>query len=60
MSKLFNTNMTSCEARMTLYGALDGKTREEQDLIYEEYFPVKRIIHDREIELGQQGWMMGG
>ena len=59
MSNLFNVNMTSSEARMALYAAFEGKTKEEQDsLYYEEYLPIARKIRKHELELAQQGWMM--
>ena len=61
MSGLFNENMTSSEADLVLFSAYDAMTREEWvKLRDEEYFPVSNIIHKKEFELGQQGWMMGG
>ena len=61
MSKLINTDMTDKEAFIAFNMAVEGKTRAERAEIYEKEFrPIMREIHKKEIELGQQGWMMGG
>ena len=60
MSNLFNTDMTSSEARYVLFGLLDGKTEEEIARLYEEYFPIARAIRRKESELAAQGWMCSG
>ena len=61
MSGLFNENMTSSEASKALFEAYDTMPKGEWiKLRDEEYFPISSVIHKKEIELGQQGWMMGG
>ena len=60
MSKLFSTDMTSAELSKAFFKVTDGMTKEEYRQLFEkEYRPVAKIIHDREFELGQQGWMLG-
>ena len=60
MSELFNVNMTSSEAFKAYAKACDGKTKEERVEIFNEYNPVASQIHKRDLELGQQGWMISG
>ena len=61
MSKLINADMTDKEAFIAFEMAVEGKTKEERADIYEkEYRPIMKEIHKKEVELGQQGWMMGG
>lgn len=59
MGNLFNENMTSHEARLTLFSAVEGKSKEEIEKIKAEYFAVSDKITDRELELGRQGWLLG-
>ena len=59
MSELFSVNMTDKEAFLAYAKACDGKTKEERAEIFKEYSPVASQILKRDIELGQQGWMIG-
>ena len=60
LSKLINVDMTYREAFIAFSIAVKGKTREERAEIYEKEFrPIMREILEKELELGQQDWMMG-
>jgi len=57
MSELFNENMTSREARMALWEACDGKTKEERLELLKEYEPVSNVILKRELNQAYNGMM---
>ncbi len=58
MSKLFNENMTSVEARYAFFAATDGKTKEEIDEIRKEYKPIAERILQKELELADHGYLL--
>jgi len=58
VDNLFNELMTSNEARMTLFKAVEGKTKEEIKQIKSAYSKVLPIILKRESNLTSKGWMI--
>lgn len=60
MSKLFDEQMSSNEARYVFFSALDGKTKEEIEEIKKEYFAVSAEIMKREARLAEEGWSEHG
>ena len=57
-NKLFDEQMTSSEARMAFYRAIEGKSAEEMESIKAEYFRISDIILKRELELASRGWFV--
>ena len=55
---LFSENMSSSQARIAFFGAVDGKTKEEIEALMEEYRKVARIISKREFQLAEEGWFV--
>ena len=55
---IFNENMSSSEARLALFSAVDGKTRDEIEALFAEYDKVARIISKREFKLAEEGWFI--
>ncbi|MGM9587827.1 MAG: hypothetical protein ACI3VA_10115 [Candidatus Limivicinus sp.] len=58
MSKYFNEQMSSYEARTAFFMAIEGKTKEEIEEIKKEYKEVLSVILDREFKLVDQGWII--
>lgn len=50
--------MTSNEARMAFFEAVEGKTKEEVEQIKSAYFEVLHKITKKEFELAKEGWMI--
>ena len=57
-NKIFDESMTSSEARMAFFRAVEGKSAEEIEQIKDEYFRISDIILKRELELASQGWFV--
>ena len=55
---IFNEQMTSNQARLALFRAVEGKTKAEIEQIMREYDRVFPAIHKRESELSAQGWFI--
>ena len=55
----FNEQMTSEEARMTLFKEIEGKTKIEIEQIKAEYFEVLPKIIEKELQLAKDGWLIG-
>ncbi len=55
---IFNEQMTSNEARMAFFEAVEGKTKEEVEQIKSAYFEVLHKITKKEFELAKEGWMI--
>lgn len=55
---VFNENMTSSEARMALFKAVEGKTKEEIEQLKSAFKKVFPAIFKRESELADQGWLL--
>lgn len=58
-NSIFNENMTSDQARLALFSAVDGKTKAEIEKIKDEYSKVLPVIMEREFDLAAQGWAIG-
>ena len=54
----FNEQMTSSQARMALYSAIDGKSKSEIEEIKKEYFEILPLITERELDLAAKGWFV--
>ena len=59
MKKYFNEQMTSDEARTVLFRIVEGKTRSEIEAIKAEYLEISSKIFKRELELAENGWLIG-
>ena len=55
---IFNEHMTSNEARIALFKAVEGKTSEEISQLKTEYSNVLPAILKRESELVSEGWFI--
>ncbi len=55
---IFNEQMTSNEARMAFFEAVEGKTKEEVEQIKSAYFEVLHKITEREMRLAEEGWLI--
>ena len=55
---IFNEQMTSNEARIAFFEAVEGKTKEEVEQIKSAYFEVLHKITEREMRLAEEGWMI--
>ena len=53
---IFNEEMSSSEARITLFKAIEGKTADEIEQIFAEYSTVIPAILEREHRLADEGW----
>lgn len=53
---LFNVQMSSAEARRTLFASIDGKSKEEIEKIKKDYSSVSKVIRRRELTQNS-GWM---
>lgn len=51
--------MTSDEARLVFFKAVEGKTKEEVEEIKIAYFEVLPKIIERELQLAKEGWLIG-
>ena len=56
-NSIFNENMTSNEARIALFSAVEGKNKAEIEQIKAEYSEVLPKILDRELSLATEGWI---
>lgn len=52
---LFNDKMTSAEARTVLFRAVEGKSKEEIEQIFNDYNKVHSIILHGELDLVSKG-----
>ena len=59
IDNLFNEQMTSDEARMVFFKAVEGKTKEEIEEIKSAYFEVLPKINKKELQLAKDGWLIG-
>lgn len=50
--------MTSNEARMAFFEAVEGKTKEEVEQIKSAYFEVLHKITEKEMRLAGEGWLI--
>ena len=57
-NNIFNEQMTSNEARMAFFKAVEGKTKAEIEHIKLEYSKVLPKIIERELELAKNGWLI--
>ena len=57
-SNLFNENMTTNELRMALFRAIEGKTKEEMEKIFEEHDKIHPIVFKKEMDLAKKGWFI--
>lgn len=55
---LFNEKMTSNEARVVFFKALEGKSKEEIEQIKSAYSEVLHKITEREMRLAGEGWLI--
>ena len=55
---IFNEQMTSNEARMAFFEAVEGKTKEEVEQIKSAYFEVLHKITEREMRLAGEGLLI--
>lgn len=55
---IFNEQMTSNEARMAFFEAVEGKTKEEVEQIKSAYSEVLHKITEREMRLAGEGWLI--
>ena len=58
LDNIFNEQMTSNEARIALFKAVEGKTKEEIEQIKAEYLKVLPVINERERKLSEDGWWL--
>lgn len=58
-NNIFNEQMTSEEARMTLFKEIEGKTKIEIEQIKAEDFEVLPKIIEKELQLAKDGWLIG-
>lgn len=56
MTPLFNENMTTSEARTVFFSSVDGKTKEEIELIKREYSEIFPRIMENELRRNE-GYM---
>ena len=55
---IFNEHMTSSEARMVLFKAVEGKTADEIEEIKSAYSAIIPIILEKESRLANEGWFI--
>lgn len=58
-NKIFTEQMTSEEARMTLFEKIEGKTKTEIEKIKAEYSKILPVILEKESNLAKEGWLIG-
>lgn len=58
-NSVFNEHMTSNEARLMLFKAVEGKTKAEIDQLKADYSKVLPAILKREHTLAANGWLIG-
>ena len=58
MDKIFSEEMTSSQARLALFKAVEGKTKEEIEEIKAAYFEVLSKILEREFKMAHEGWFV--
>lgn len=56
---VFSKNMTSNQARMALFTAVEGKSKAEIERIKAEYAKIIPVILDREHKQAAKGWAIG-
>lgn len=57
-SSLFNENMSTNEARMALFRAVEGKSEKDRQKIIEDYKKIHHIIFQKEMKLAEKGWLI--
>ena len=57
-NSIFNEKMSSNEARYSFFKAVEGKSKDEIEIIKLEYEKVLEIIYDREMKLSEEGWLL--
>ena len=58
-NSIFNEQMTSNEARLALFKAVEGKTKAEIEQLKADYSKVLPAINEREHKLAAEGWFIG-
>ena len=58
MDKIFSEEMTSNQARLAFFKAVEGKTKEEIEEIKVAYFEVSSKILQRELKMADEGWFV--
>jgi hypothetical protein len=58
LNNIFNEQMTSSEARATLFKAVEGKTKAEIEQIKSAYSKTLPSILEREHHLASKGWFI--
>ena len=58
MDKIFSEEMTSSQARLALFKAVEGKTKDEIEEIKAAYFEVSSKILERELKMAHEGWFV--
>jgi hypothetical protein len=58
MDKIFSEEMTSNQARLAFFKAVEGKTKEEIEEIKVAYFEVSSKILERELKMADEGWFV--
>lgn len=59
LDNMFNEQMTSNEARIVLFKAVEGKTKAEIEQLKSAYSKVLPAILEREHSLASKGWLIG-
>lgn len=59
LNSMFNEQMSSNEARLALFAAVDGKTKAEIEQLKSAYSKVLPAILKREHGLASKGWAIG-
>lgn len=54
---IFNESMTSNEARIALFRAVDGKSKAEIEKILADYEEVNSVIMKKELKSVSNGWI---
>ena len=57
-NNIFNEQMTSNEARLALFRAVEGKTQSEIEQLKSAYSKVLPAIYKRENDLVSKGWVI--
>lgn len=57
-NSIFNENMSSNEARLVFFSAIDGKTKEEIERLKADYYAIQPVIMKKELALASKGWLI--
>ena len=58
-NSIFNEQMTSNEATLAFFRAVDGKTKAEIEQLKADFSKVLPVITEREFKLAEKGWLIG-